>query len=167
MFVRRRVIFDPSTALAVVLSWGGPERFWETYNGSTKTSQKGLWCTVVKTRMVKWLQLWKRTVWKPPSISIQTQLCYWHRNRGSKHINIVYNLLIYSCIKRKEKSVYFYVKEMEISVCNIYCNISLKISVLMYSAKLCFVQFLCWNGFSSINAERCSKLWYGKDQRHK
>lgn len=49
-FVRRGVTFDPPKALAGVLSWGGTKRNWNAHNGSAATSQKGLWCTVVKNR---------------------------------------------------------------------------------------------------------------------
>lgn len=85
LFVKQEVIFDPSAALAALLWWTEPEMFWEALNGSAATSQKGLWFTVVKTATVKWLQLWKRAFWKPPSASLQTQLRYWHCNRRSQH----------------------------------------------------------------------------------
>lgn len=100
LFVKQKVIFDPSVALAALLWRAGPEMFWEAHNGSAATSQKGLWFAVVKTAMVKWLQLWKRALWKPPSASLQTQLRYWHCNRRSQH---TYNKGLWFTIEQKKQ----------------------------------------------------------------
>lgn len=71
VFVRRGVIFDPSSGFWLQCDHGEGLRGSARRNGSAATSQKGLWFAVVKTSVVKWLQLWKKkTVGSHPLLAL-------------------------------------------------------------------------------------------------